>query len=266
MHEFRLLDLPSELLERVYDMLEIVDRVKVNVALGHASIVNTTRTNTQRDSELATVHMFFKRQARGLASVFNCTDISTVMSNFITMNLDDPTIHRVVNEFPQLSAMTCPPCVTAETIHRMIARNEIVWADVRPEATTDVLRILTSTASPTLFDSIMSVDNHVRTSVIRQADFFVFGLVNTGSHGFTLLRYVMALPDDNAFGFPVSTVRTYMSSYSIVSIFLKRPAQLKAIIQWVGIDSSTKDALILEAARRFYVPSVFFLLREGARL
>lgn len=262
-----LLNLPTELLERVFDILEVVDRIKLNVALGDAAVLKTSRTTTDRDTKLAVVHMFFKRQARTVGvSAVSCEDISSLMSQFIATNLDDPTIQNVVRDFPQIASLRCPPCIDRSTIERLVQRSQMEWADIRAEDIRSVLYILSDIGSPAMFRSIMSVDNHVRTHIIKEPDLFVFGLLNMSWNQGGLLKYIMDLPDGNDLGFPVAQARAYLSRLNIATIFLSRPEQLRTIVETVGIDATTLQGLVVEAAKRFYVPSVIYLLKAGARL
>ena len=100
-----LLDLPTELRHRVYDALEIDDRIRLNAALPREDrITRTMRTDAKRDRTLGVVARFMKRRHVPFR------ELEGKIRMFVRENGDDPTIARL---FPEVG----PPDVSGGT-HR----------------------------------------------------------------------------------------------------------------------------------------------------
>lgn len=257
----RLLDLPCELLEHVYQMLEIADRAKLNIALPKCAAMTA-----HIDKKLVVVHMFFKRRTRILgASEITIEDTSCAMRRFFQDNRYDPTILRVIRESPQLAQIlwysSFDPIALImgqEPLHAGV----IVWADVEQDVGS-VVQAVESRGTPSIFNSLMASENLVRSYVVANPGTFAFGIVNC-MNNYGLLPHIMHLADDNECGFPVVEARRYLSSLKISRIFLATPMKLKMIMDVVGISQTVLDDLLEDAARRMLVPTVCYLIQVGA--
>ena len=102
-----LLDLPTELRHRVYDALEIDDRIRLNAALPREDrITRTMRTDAKRDRTLGVVARFMKRRHVPFR------ELEGKIRMFVRENGDDPTIARL---FPEVG----PPDDPAEVRARL---------------------------------------------------------------------------------------------------------------------------------------------------
>lgn len=257
-----LLDLPTEMLAHVYSMLEITDRIRLNIALPKGAAMTT-----DTDRKLAVVHRFFKKRARIVgASAVTREDTSTAMRTFFYENKSDPTIRRVLCESPQLATIAWRPSFDPFALisgqEHMLQAGAFAWAEDERDA---LMSSVTSRGTPAIFDLFMASDNPVRTHVVNDPGSFVFGLVNLGNTQ-GLLSHVMQLADDNSGGFCVTSARNYISSLRISRIFIARPLQLKSIMDDVGIPMPVMEELLEEAARRMLLTTVEFLMKMGVRL
>lgn len=266
----RLLEMPTELLWHVYDMLEISERTRLNMALPRAAcITSTTRTTPDNDKKLSVVHRLFKRrnQNAGSASVVAFADLSCPMRRFFQQNRCDPTIRALEHDWPFLAHVSQKPCIDPVALIRqeLLQRTgSIVWSDLE-EYDDAVIHELNERGSPEIFDSCMSCDNSIRTRINKNAGTFVFGLVNyRNARG--LLAHIMALEENNTFGFPVKEARTFLSRMSTTNIFLDEPCKLRVIVEEVGVAPSILAQLIEQAAGRLLMHTVTYLLQAGATL
>lgn len=95
------LDLPIELQHKIYDELEIEERMKLNSVLtSERRIKQTTKTNEKLDKELAMVAYLFKKKK------VKPNTMSHKLQTFITSNKDDPTVQRLLREDPELTTTT----------------------------------------------------------------------------------------------------------------------------------------------------------------
>lgn len=257
----RLLDLPCELLEHVYHLLEITDRAKLNIALPKCAAMSASI-----DKKLAMVHMFFKRRTRILgASAITLDETSCAMRRFFQDNRGDPTVQRVIRESPQLAQILWYPSFDPIALimgQEPLQAGVIVWADVEQDVSS-VVQAVESRGTPSIFDSLMASDNLVRRYVVTNPGTFVFGIVNC-MNDYGLLPHIMKLADDNDHGFPVLEARRYLSSLKISRIFLATPSKLKMINDVVGIPQTVLDDLVEDAARRMLLTTVCFLMQAGA--
>lgn len=258
-----LLDLPRELLALVYSMLEIGDRIRMNISLPKGAVIARA---LDKDRQLVVIRLFFKRRIRMVgAPAVQREDTSSAMRRFFQENNRDPTILRIVCELPQLAQLTWKPSV--DPLALFMGQNHmlgIVWANDEKDAAS-VVYAVQSRGTPAIFDCLMATDNLVRAHVVRDPGSFVFGLVSM-SNTQGLLSHVMQLGEDNDRGFSVATARRYLSSLSISRIFLPSPLKLKNIVDAVGIPTAVLEDLLEEAAMRLLLPTVDLLMQAGARL
>jgi hypothetical protein len=86
------LDLPIELQEKIYDNLEITDRVNLNIALPRNSkIIKTTKTNKEKDKRIGLLNYYFKKKNKIIPR--------SKIYDFVLNNKDDPTCKIIYNSF-----------------------------------------------------------------------------------------------------------------------------------------------------------------------
>lgn len=259
----RLLNLPCELLAIVYQMLEIADRTRLNIALPKGAAVTDVN-----DRKLALIHMFFKRRTRIMgASEVTLDDTSSAMRRFFQENRLDPTILRVFRESPELAKISWNTSVDPIALimgQEPMDLRAISWADVEQDVMS-VVQAVESRGTPAVFKSFMATENLVRAHVLNNSGSFVFGLVNC-MNASGLLKYIMSLGDDNEYGFPIRVARSYLASPRISRIFLATPLKLKVIVDLVGIPNIFLDNLLEDAARRMLLSTVDYLMQSGATL
>lgn len=211
------------------------------------------------------MHRLFKRFKRRAGASLLFKDLSCAMRRFIQKNRYDPTIITLGRDVPSLAQVSNNVNVVA-LIQQEVAHNtgSLVWTDLA-EYDDAVIQELKERGTPAIFDSCMSSDNWIRTSICRNSENFVFGLVNyMNANG--LLAHIMALEDGNKFGFPVTEARKYLSRLSTSSIFLNEPCKLKVIVEVVGVGPVILQSLLEEAAAQMMMSSTKYLLRAGASL
>ena len=87
-----LLDLPRALLEDVYDMLHVHDRIRLNAALPrNGRVERTTRTSRQKDDKLALVCLAMKRKPATVRP-------AAATLRFLSENRNEPTVRALVDE------------------------------------------------------------------------------------------------------------------------------------------------------------------------
>lgn len=258
----KLLDLPRELLGLLYDKLEISDRVRFNIALPkRLHISNTMCTTVENDEKLTVIHRFFQRRVRAPVTR---GDMSYAMRRFFHDNNDDPTVVRVIKEFPQLSQLSRKTSTEPATLVRQGQLETCVWADVEEE---DVLLVqaMKERGTPAMFDSLMASDNGIRRCVLQNPYLFCFGIVNYRNRC-GLLSHILQLGVNNPCNFPVESMKADLSSRRTLDIFLETPDKLKVIVDVVGVTSHVMDDLVEDAASKLLMPSLTYLLQAGATL
>lgn len=261
-HGIQLLDLPRELLGLVYDMLDIRDRTKFNMALSSKTVVASSITTPENDLKLSIVHRFFSRRRSITGSAVTRADVSTGMIRFMQQNACDPTVLRLIQASPELEYISCKPSFdTITEVRKQLLADvcTIRWADIQGDEDV-IISAIESGGSPCMFDSCMATDNRVRARILLHAGSFAFALVNMmNTRG--LLSHVMSLPNDSVF--PVEETHGYLSSYRISSIFVNEPSKLRMIVD-IGIPPTVRDALLEDAARKLLMPSIKYLMSVGA--
>lgn len=268
----RLVDLPRELLELVYDRLEVADRIRLNMSLPKGfAVTKTTRTSTSNDTKLAVVCMFLKRRAHLLGSLeVKVEDMSPVMCKFFRNNLQDPTMIRIANEMPQVVPALLPmrgrwlfDLVNVIQQKRPVDAEKIAWADFE-DTIEDVVQAVIVNGTPDMFDGFMAYKNCFQAHVLQHFSSFVFGLVNYGNN--SLLSHLMQMGEHTDFSVLIQASRAYLTRFKLLNIFIMSEGKVKSIVECVGVEMSVLQELLEEASRRMVMPMVMYLLKIGVRL
>lgn len=253
-----LLDIPRELLLTLYDLLEIKDRIKLNMALPRCSVINTTScTSKENDAKLAIVYRLFKT---------NNVVLSSAMTAFLYTNRRDPTVMILIQGSEALQKVQWKPTPSRQINQikqEQTDAGSIIWADVGETDAECVVQALVLSGTPNVFNSCMSSDNFVRTHILKLSGMFVFALVNYGNQR-GLLAHVLTLPDPNECGFPVRSAREYLSRLTTMNIFRDSPKKLQAIINHVQCDQWVLNSVLQRAACDLHMTTVAMLLASGA--
>lgn len=262
---FDLMGLPTSILERIYDMLAVYDRAKLNMALLKQDMVTkTTMTCTETNMKLATMHRYFKRR---MGSNILSKDLSSEMFDLITTNLTDPTVVSVLADFPALAVGLRRGIASA----RLIALIELQQVfdlgqytgdiEVNCQSVEDVRHALEVYGTPEIYDLFMAHGFPFREAVQNNWESFVFGIVckrnRTG-----LLPHIMQLSVENA-----NLTRLYLAQTSTLIWFLTEPDKLQQVVDHVGVTTIVLNQLLDTAASHLFMRSVTYLehaLYKGA--
>lgn len=268
----RLTDLPRELLEQVYDLLEVSDRVRLNLSLPKGSAVTkTTRTSTANDAKIAVVYMFLKRRASLLgASEVRVNEMSPAMCKFFQKNITDPTLIRIATEMPQV--VPAPLAVHGRLLLDLITMirerqpidaGAIAWTEFVYDIE-DVVQAVVTSGTPNMFDKFMATHNCFQTYILQHFNSFVFGLVNYGNS--SLLTHLMHLQNQTEFSALVDSSRSYLASSTVLHVFISCEDKVQAIVECIGVEMPVLQRLLEEASRRMLMPTVMYLLHAGIRM
>lgn len=93
------LSLPIDLQHRIYDLLHLCDRIKLNVAVGKAAIKKTIINNPQKDHSLKYLIELLNRK-----HITKVDDISFLWRQFILANRLDPTVMSLCTSMPYIDS------------------------------------------------------------------------------------------------------------------------------------------------------------------
>lgn len=260
---FDLLLLPRSLLEKVYDLLLICDRAKLNLCLPRGlRVTKTTSTNEEKDLQFAALYLFFNRRD---GFRVDSKGLSSQMCEFIKSNLSDPTVADILSRFPDLAfgfvkgadfdnlvryikghVVLDFRLLLTSTLGCLSEGNE-VWSE-------EVMNALEMHGTPDMYDAIMANPNLLQDALISNWRSFVFGIV-CKRNAYGLLSHIIELSGDNALN-----ARHYLSQTSTLLWFLGEPSKLKQVVDHVGVSTHVLHELMDASSSRLLMRSVQYLM------
>jgi hypothetical protein len=111
------LDLPTDIQENIYDLLNIKDRINLNASLPKKKqIKKTIKTNAQNDKKLGLVYYFFKKKKK--------INVNSNIYSFIQNNHNDPTCSEIISNLSLKNNIIYP--ITLQ-IHKELNANIVSY-------------------------------------------------------------------------------------------------------------------------------------------
>lgn len=264
---FDLLGLPRHLLELIFDMLMVLDRIRLNMALPRRDvIVKTSFTCTQTDRKLVTMQRYFKKRFESGQPILY-KDLKGPMIGLIGSRVLDPTVAELFENAPQL-AIGFKQRIFSTNLVNLIKRkdklcdiNMYVVEGGGQFCTDDVTHALETHGTPAMYAAIVKSNNPFQEALQTYWQSFVFGVVcNKNESG--LLSHIMQQSP-----YIADMTRNYLASMSVLQWFVTDPQKLKQVVEHVGVTTPVLHALLDVASSRLIMHSVKYIqLTLRARL
>lgn len=263
-----LLDLPHDLICRVYDALEVEGRSCLNAALPRARRVSKTlKTDAPRDAGLRVISRYMKRPGNAGKRY---ADLSGRMKGFVAecALVGDPTVARLFPDAPkpdpEEDEVASKLTAHGRALAAILAGDAAAIAKLAPTFTADHVESVDALkdavalkGTPATLDALRSSGFLTRAGV-KLRD-IVFSAVSYENEA--LLRHIAELADDSAIDSDLRDATAYILYPGIASIFAggyHDTRKIEMLIRVFG-DKVPRDAILDTAVRNMNVPLADFL-------
>lgn len=267
-----LLDVPRPILENIYNLLEISDRVRLNVALPIASRVII---DTKKDKKLALIYRLFKKIGlEGPLSDKKFNEFTSSVTTFLSDNSSDPTVVGILSEMPLLAAdikvrsTMCP--LAALIMSQPVGQTTIVWDESTAYYNRrEVMDTMWRYGTPAIFDALMASKNPFSDAILKDTLCCMRTIVDLENTGRLLAHYMtLATNRTHPFTCPVKAdkiLHYFNDSDRLITMRWNSALQIRLIVEEVGVCQTVLDALIEHYAKHLETETVSYLESAGAR-
>jgi hypothetical protein len=265
MHAMLLVDLPIELLHRIYDSCPIQDKAKLNIALGPCkNIKYTTLSNPTKDKQLKYISMYVKCKR-----ITHTDQLPLEWRQFIKDNMSDPTIEDLSTHM----TVKCAQRDSLETLLYDIKHQDVPYAKrytlpKTADTANDVIYAIAKYADPKTFDSVAFHNKDVQeilTAVLNgvtrsRCHDFMFTMITQRNK--TLFEYIVKKYHALTF---VTTGLDFILSFGCKYLVTMKDS-IKLIHEVIGLDDFKKQELLQVAIEKMQLDTADYLVSVGARL
>lgn len=268
----RLMDLPHFILENIYSLLEISDRVRLNLAL---PITSRVTTDTKKDKVLVLIHRIFQKiTLRGCLSQQTINDLGSSVTTFLIDNSCDPTVTRLLSEMPLVAAVVklrstmCP--LACLIMSQPVGQKPIVWDESKAYYNLrEIMDTMWRHGTPAIFDALMASKNPFSEAIKKDSMSCVLSIVDYQNTGKLLAHYIsLATYRGSPFTCPVKAdkiLHYFKDSDRLIIMRWNSPQQLRMLVEEVGVSQTVLNNLVEHYANYLETEAVSYLESVGAQ-
>lgn len=267
-HTSRLLDLPPDMRQLIYERLEIKERIMYNSTVPREAAVTISRDH-EKEKKLAVLHRYVERKVRlGGGAALTPESLSQSMHDFIHQNYHDPTVTHALRHIPYIR----PPTIALSPMERLVtlirAKELFGTAGIQWDAIQDIYRVvweMTTHGTPAIFDAMMATSNPFSAAVLASPTMFMKDLLwHSNPEG--LFSHIMQsrVSSSDGIAHHLPKLRAYLTT--IAHQFLPYRENMRAILDNVPMERVRLVQIMEAAAREMRVETLDLLAEKGVTL